>query len=506
MGQSLDAGEIFAGYRIRGLLGHGGMGAVYAADHPRLPRVVAIKTLTAATDDHVAMARFEREAEMIARLDHPGIVSVLDRGVERGIPWISMQFVQGSDAAAVLRANGPLPLAQVTAIAAQTADALDYAHSHGVLHRDVKPGNIMLESAAPGRALLTDFGIATVLDHSRDITSTGQSLATLDYASPEQLRGQPLDGRSDQYSLACTVQALLTGRPPFAADNVATVVQGHLTTAPPSLRATRPEIAGPVSDAVGRALSKDPSHRFGSCREFAEALRYGVGSGPTPGVTTDAAASRRRGPALMWGAGAAAVVVLAAGGYGMSRTLGGDAAPPPVTPSTPPVTTSVPDTPSPTSTRMPTGGDDGPGQLAVWDAVKPAQELWPNLLPQKPTGTGYSGLRCSAVTKKTTGDMPQYTYRLNCAEPDGLRVEMLAFDTSSHVQRLIDYYGDTDKPIAITAANGTKLTAYKNVDPDTAKTWMLLQVQGDSDKGAYAFQLSGVSWKEQAAFVAVAPW
>ncbi len=504
MGPSLHPGDIFAGYRIRGLLGHGGMGAVYAADHPRLPRVVAVKILTAAADDHEALARFDREAEMIARLDHPGIVAVLDRGVEQGIPWISMQFVQGSDAGATLRTHGPLPLAQVTAITGQTADALDYAHARGVLHRDVKPGNIMLESAEPGRALLTDFGIATVRDHSRDITSTGQSLATLDYASPEQLRGRSLDGSTDQYSLACTVQALLTGRPPFAADNVATVIQGHLAATPASVRVTRPDIAPPVSEVIGRALAKDPGERFGSCREFAQALRRAADPATSSPVTADRTTRRRR-PAMMWGAGTAAALVLLGGGYGVSRTLG-DGAAPPTSVSTPPVTTAGPGISEPTSTRMPTGGDDGPGSLAVWDAVRPAQRLWPDLLPQQPTGAGYSGLRCSALTKKTTGTMPQYTYRLNCAEPGGIRLEMLAYDTSAQVERLVDHYGDTDNPIAVRASNGTTLTVYKNVDPDTAKTWMLVQVQGDGDKSAYAFQLSGVSWKEQAAFVAAAPW
>ncbi|MBB2893059.1 protein kinase domain-containing protein [Flexivirga oryzae] len=499
MSRGLHEGDIFAGYRIRGLLGRGGMGAVYAADHPRLPRTVAIKTLTAATDDREALARFEREAEMIARLDHPGIVSVLDRGVEDGVPWISMQFVRGSDVAALLRAHGPMPLDRAATIAAQTADALDYAHARGVLHRDVKPANIMLESEAPGRALLTDFGIATVLDHSHDITSTGQTLATFDFASPEQLRGGQLDGRSDQYSLACTVHTLLTGRAPYASDNVATVVQGHLTAPPPALSATRPDLGADVSSAIVRALSKDPADRFASCREFAEALR---GTGPavaTPVQQAAApAAARRRRPALVWGAGAGAVLVLAAGGYGLSRSLS-DAAPPPTTTTDPTSSTS-----STSQSGMPTG-DDGPGQLAVWDAVKPAQQLWPTLLPQTPTGVGYTGLKCAAVTKKVTGTMPQYNYRLNCARADGLELEMLAYDTSSHVDRLVSYYG-AKGPINLTAANGRKLIAYKLVDPDNAKTWMLVQVQGDSDKGAYAFQVSGLEWQGEATFVATAPW
>lgn len=505
MAHGLEQGEIFAGYRIRGLLGRGGMGAVYAADHPRLPRVVAVKTLTAAADDQEATARFEREAEMISRLDHPGIVSVLDRGVEHGVPWISMQFVQGSDAAAVLRTNGPLPVERVTSIAAQTADALDYAHSHGVLHRDVKPANILLESAAPGRALLSDFGIATVLDHSRDITSTGQTLATFDFASPEQLRGGPLDGRSDQYSLACTVHTLLTGRAPFASDNLATVVQGHLSAPPPSLRDTRPELSPAVSEVVARALAKEPGGRFATCRDFAQAFRRATSGDAAPsGVPTAAPAPHRS--ALRWGAGAAAVLVLAAGGYGLSRSWSSAAPTAPTTSggSSPAPATPDPSTPS-TPTRMPTGGDDGPGQLAVWDAVAPAQQLWPDLLPQTPTGTGFTGLKCSAVTKETTGTMPQYNYRLNCARDDGLEVEMLAYDTASHIDQLVKHYG-AEHPIPLTAADGARLTAYKLVDPDTARTWMLLQVQGDEDKSAYAFQVSGVPWKAQATFIATAPW
>ena len=276
MVRELHPGESFAGYRVRHVLGRGGMGAVYEAEHPRLPRLVAIKTLTEATDAE-ARARFEREAEMVARLDHPNIVSVLDRGIEDGLPWISMQLVEGTDAARALRAQGPYSIGRALHITAETAKALDEAHRVGVLHRDVKPGNIMLRAdpkGGPERVLLTDFGIGAVADGDA-ITRTGGSMATIEYASPEQLRGQRLDGRCDQYSLACTTFALLAGRPPFQGPP-ARVIEQHLNAPVPDLLRLRPDVPPAVQDVLRRAMSKDRGQRFATCTAFAGALRQAV--------------------------------------------------------------------------------------------------------------------------------------------------------------------------------------------------------------------------------------
>ncbi|GEM30117.1 hypothetical protein NN3_11240 [Nocardia neocaledoniensis NBRC 108232] len=270
-GVEFGAGTVFAGYRIDRRLGRGGMGTVYLAAHPRLPRQVALKLLNRELySDPEVRGRFEREADVSAHLDHPGIVSVLDRGVEDGLMWISMQYVDGSDAS-VFR-GAPLDPARAIGIVAQTAEALDYAHERGVLHRDVKPANILLAAARSGdRVLLTDFGIARLRGDARQLTRTGAFLATLAYASPEQLSGAPVDHRSDQYSLGCTLFTLLTGESPFPADNPGAVVAAHLSKPVPPVSGAVPSLPRALDAVIARVLAKDPGERFDSCIEFAEA-------------------------------------------------------------------------------------------------------------------------------------------------------------------------------------------------------------------------------------------
>ncbi|MEV0765561.1 ADP-ribosylglycohydrolase family protein [Nocardia sp. NPDC050435] len=272
----LRRGEVFAGFVIERELGRGGMGAVYAARHPRLPKLLALKLLHRELfGDNEVRARFEREADLVSRLDHPNIITVFDRGVEDEHLWITMQYVDGVDTAAV--PVNAMPPARAMQILHQTAGALDYAHSNGVLHRDVKPANILLSRSAgvgPGfteRVLLTDFGIAKLLGDSGGLTRTGTLVATLAYASPEQLTAAPVDHRADQYSLACTMFRILTGFAPFDASNVAAVLWGHVQSPPPSLRAARPDLPAALDPVFAKAMAKDPDQRFRSCCEFAEA-------------------------------------------------------------------------------------------------------------------------------------------------------------------------------------------------------------------------------------------
>ncbi|MEU4600649.1 serine/threonine-protein kinase [Nocardia sp. NPDC023988] len=296
-GVDLVAGTVFAGYRIERVLGRGGMGTVYLAAHPRLPRRVALKLLNRDLySDQEVRARFEREADVSARLDHPGIVSVLDRGVEDGLMWISMQYVDGTDAS-VFRGR-PLDPARAVDIIAQTAEALDYAHERGVLHRDVKPANILL-SAGRGRdrVLLTDFGIARLRGDARQLTRTGDFLATLAYASPEQLSGATVDHRSDQYSLGCSLYTLLTGESPFPADNPGAVVAAHLTKPVPRASDRVAGLAPGLDAVIGRAMAKDAAERFGSCAEFGQAaVAASAGVAATPALI---GAPQRTGPALL---------------------------------------------------------------------------------------------------------------------------------------------------------------------------------------------------------------
>ncbi|WP_067652680.1 serine/threonine-protein kinase [Nocardia harenae] len=283
----LRTGEVFAGYTIERLLGRGGMGSVYLARHPRLPRLTAMKLLNRELfADAEIRARFEREADLVARLDHPGIVPVYDRGVEDEQLWISMRYVDGVDAASL--EPGSLPPARAVRIVAETAAALDYAHGKGVLHRDVKPANIMIERVSDGaeeRIFLTDFGIARLRDDTGHLTKTGTFTATLAYASPEQLSGAALDHRSDQYSLAVTLFRLLTGTVPFEASNPVAVIHGHLNDPPPPVSGVRPGLPGALDAVLLRAMAKHPGDRFASCAEFAGAARDAlawVASGPHP--------------------------------------------------------------------------------------------------------------------------------------------------------------------------------------------------------------------------------
>ncbi|MEU4320025.1 protein kinase [Nocardia fluminea] len=276
-----DEGGVFAGYTIERLLGRGGMGSVYLARHPRLPRRTAMKLLNRELFfDNEIKARFEREADLVAQLEHPNIVTVYDRGVENDQLWISMRYIEGSDASSL---PAPVDPARAVRIVAETAAALDFAHSRGVLHRDVKPANILIEPVdGTERVYLTDFGIARLHDdNAAKLTQTGTFTATLAFASPEQLSGITLDGRADQYSLACTLFRLLTGTTPFDATNPVAVIQGHLQQPPPRASALRSGITPALDAVIARGMAKRPEERFATCAEFAAAaLRALAGHAP----------------------------------------------------------------------------------------------------------------------------------------------------------------------------------------------------------------------------------
>ena len=269
-------GEVFAGYVIQRLLGTGGMGEVYLAQHPRLPRQDALKILSAAsTAETDFRARFIREAELAATLWHPNIVGVLDRGEFNGQLWISMVYVDGTDAGRLIREQYPagMPEHEVSEIVTAMADALDFGHERLLLHRDVKPENILV-TASDGnrrRVLLTDFGIARRMDDVSHLTDANVAVGTISYVAPEQLMGKPIDGRADQYALAATTFHLLTGAPPFQDSNRAVVISHHLGTPAPRLSERRPDLAH-LDAVLARALAKDPNDRYPTCLDFARAL------------------------------------------------------------------------------------------------------------------------------------------------------------------------------------------------------------------------------------------
>ncbi len=288
----LANGDVFAGFRILRPLGFGGMGEVYLAQHPRLPRQEALKILPAAMSaDPEFRARFNREAEMAAALYHPHIVGIHDRGEFHGQLWISMDFIDGPDAGRLLRDQYPngMPPWEVVEIVAAVADALDYAHGRGLLHRDVKPPNILLTNPERGRRLivLADFGIARDAADSNGLTATNVTVGTVNYASPEQLMGASIDGRADQYALAATAYHLLSGSPMFGSSNAAVVIGQHLNSPPPRLGDSRLALAR-LDPVLAKALSKNPADRFRTCTEFADALGQAAGApvavplGPPP--------------------------------------------------------------------------------------------------------------------------------------------------------------------------------------------------------------------------------
>jgi hypothetical protein len=258
-------------YRILRLLGRGGMGAVYLAREDALERLVAIKVLASAREhDEAARERFRREARTAAGLSHPNVVPLHDFGETRdGLLYLAMGYVHGETLAERVSREGRRPSAEVRRTIAEVADALHYAHRRGVVHRDVKPQNILLEDQS-GRALLTDFGIARLADGSH-LTQEGAVVGTPVFMAPEQCAGRPLDGRSDVYSLGVTAYLLLAGRAPFAG-SAPELLLAHLNEEPPPLRDVVPDAPEDLVAAISRALAKEPGHRWPDAAAFRDAV------------------------------------------------------------------------------------------------------------------------------------------------------------------------------------------------------------------------------------------
>jgi serine/threonine protein kinase, bacterial len=272
----LGRGDSFAGYTVVRLLGSGAMGEVYLVQHPKLPRLDALRILgpgLSADEDY--RQRFSRGADSAAALWHPSVVGVHDYGEFDDRLWIAMDYVEGTDAAQLLTDQYPrgMPAPAVGAIVIAVAGALDYAHQRGVLHRDVKPANILVTEPEDGvrRILLSDFGIPRQRGDINGLTTARFNERTLAYSAPEELMGSVIDGRADQYALAATAFHLLTGAPPYQHSNPVALISEHLNAAPPKLSDRRPDLAH-VDQVLSTALAKDPADRFDRCRQFATAL------------------------------------------------------------------------------------------------------------------------------------------------------------------------------------------------------------------------------------------
>jgi eukaryotic-like serine/threonine-protein kinase len=268
----VHVGELIVGrYELEELVGEGGMSSVYRAYDTVLDRRVAIKVLHEHfSRDPEYVERFRREARAIARLAHPNVVTVIDRGEWEGRQFIVFEHVAGENLKAVIVREGPLPVGRALDLACQIAHALSFAHRLGIVHRDVKPHNVLL--AAGHTAKVTDFGIARALDADDALTETGTVLGTGQYFSPEQANGQRGDERSDQYSLGIVTFELLTGRVPYTGDNLMAVARRHIDDPIPSVRAVRSEVPKRVDEVIARAMAKRPEDRFGSMDALAAAL------------------------------------------------------------------------------------------------------------------------------------------------------------------------------------------------------------------------------------------
>ena len=257
-------------YELEELVGTGGMSNVYRAHDRLLERTVALKLLhDRYSDDDEYVERFRREARAAARLSHPNIVTVIDRGEQDGRQFIVFEHVAGANLKQVVRERGALPIKQAIELVLQVARALSFAHEHGLVHRDVKPQNVLLNG--DGRAKVTDFGIARTHD-VEGVTITGTVLGTSHYISPEQARGEQVDAQSDVYSLGAVLYELLTGEVPFPGDNFVAVAMRHIREEPPSVLEKRPEVSVRLAAAVERALEKDSARRFTSMQAFVEEL------------------------------------------------------------------------------------------------------------------------------------------------------------------------------------------------------------------------------------------
>ncbi|MBT2387207.1 serine/threonine protein kinase [Streptomyces sp. ISL-11] len=278
-------GRQIASYRVESEIGRGGMAVVYRARDLRLDRVVALKLLAPelARNDTFRL-RFGHESQVAAAIDHPHIVPVFEAGEADGLLYIAMRYVAGQDLRALLDRAGPLSLTTACRIAGQVASALDAAHAHDLVHRDVKPGNILVaegtDSDHPEHVYLTDFGLTKKSLSLTGYTRVGQFVGTLDYVAPEQISGKPVDGRCDVYSLACVVYEMLTGAPPFRRDDDMALLWAHQYDPPPPVSEHAAGLPDDADAVLATALAKSPDDRYDSCLRFVAALRRTAGATP----------------------------------------------------------------------------------------------------------------------------------------------------------------------------------------------------------------------------------
>src|SRR3954470_8877171 len=417
-GVEISTGTVIGGYVVREQLGAGGMGSVYLVRHPTLPRDVALKVLHAGLSATPAMrARFEREAELLSRLSHPNVVDVLDRGQQGDLLWMAMQYVPGPDLAIVLERSGALPPERALEVVAAIGNALDHAHACGLLHRDVKPANILL-AAMPGggeRVMLTDFGIGRDMTTSSALTQDGEVVASFAYAAPEQVTGAAIDGRADVYSLGAVLFELLTGRRAFDADSLPALLYAVVHAPPPDVRVLRPDLPPAISGVLARALAKEPADRFRSCADLVSAARAcwparvpapetSVGPAPVPPPPQRPTAPDRPRKGRLLAAGAGLLVVAVGVAVLLVAPWRGDA-------------DDAGNRPAATGSTSPARS----GGLQDWGEAQFVVDDFPSLLPASPADEGWGGGSCAPTA---FADDVHADVGVTCAYDNGITAEV----------------------------------------------------------------------------------
>jgi hypothetical protein len=273
----LRPGEEFAGHRIESILGRGGMGVVYRVTDLRLNRAAALKVITPALSaDEDFRRRFQRESQLAASVRQQNVVTIYQAGESDGLLFVTMELVQGMDLRALISQRGRIDQTTCAAIVTQIAAALDAAHASGLVHRDVKPANVLIADAQPLHVYLTDFGLTKRTSSQSGITKTGLFVGTIDYAAPEQIKGWPVDARADVYAFGCVLFEMIAGQPPFRRENEYATMYAHTSEPPPALSSVAAGVSPALDAAVDRALAKEPENRFQSAGDFARAVAAAV--------------------------------------------------------------------------------------------------------------------------------------------------------------------------------------------------------------------------------------
>jgi cell division protein FtsN len=291
-------GGVFAGHSIESVLGRGGMGVVYRATDMRLNRPTALKVIAPGLSaDGDFRRRFQRESQLAASVRHPHVVPIFQAGEADGLLFVTMELIEGCDLRTLIGTRGRLDAVTACEITGQVAAALDAAHASGLVHRDVKPANVLIREGASLHGYLTDFGLTKRTSSQSGITKSGLFVGTVDYAAPEQIRGMPVDARADVYALGCVLFEMLAGEPPFRRENEYATIYAHTSTPPPDLGELAPGVHPAVQAVVARALEKDPEDRFPSAGDFGRAASAAA-MGKMPSEPERSIAIGRAAPAV----------------------------------------------------------------------------------------------------------------------------------------------------------------------------------------------------------------